>query len=247
MKKCFMFLLCALLTTTSLAAEKIVLTSLDWPPYTGNTLKDQGASVAVAKAAFAAMGYDLVVEFYPWKRAVDLAKSDQQYDGYFPEYYADELKEDFVLSEPMGSGPLGFAELKTAPVAWSTLDDVAAKTIGVVSGYVNTAEFDARMEKGTLKTSATGSDLANLQKLNGKRVDLAVIDQHVLSYLLNTAPELAGVKNDIQFNPTILEDKKLYICFKKGNRGEELAKIFNQGIQKIDVNAIMANHLNVGN
>lgn len=242
MKKLFVWLLCTLLTSTAIAAEKVVLTSLDWPPYTGTELKDQGASVVVAKAAFAAMGYELVVEFYPWKRAVQLAKVDPKYDGYFPEYYAEELKAEFILSEPMGSGPLGFAELKAAPLEWQTLDDLATKTIGVVSGYVNTTEFDARVEKGTLKTDTTINDLSNLQKLNGKRIDLAVIDQNVMAYLLNTTPSLQKIKQNFQFNATILEDKKLYICFKQGPRGEQLNKIFNEGIKKVDVDAIMADY-----
>ncbi|WP_230425637.1 hypothetical protein [Spartinivicinus ruber] len=87
---------------SAVIAETVYLTSLDWPPYTGKKLKQQGASVAVAKAVFKAAGYDLVVEFYPWKRAVDLAKDDPKYAGYFPEYYAAELAQNFTFSEPIG-------------------------------------------------------------------------------------------------------------------------------------------------
>jgi polar amino acid transport system substrate-binding protein len=46
-----------------------------------------------------------------------------------------------------------------------------------------------------------------------------------------------------QFNATLLEDKKLFICFKKGDKGEELAKIYNEGLKKIDIEAIMAKYL----
>jgi polar amino acid transport system substrate-binding protein len=238
------FLICsALISSYAMAAERIVLTSLEWPPYTGTELKEQGASVAVAKAAFAAMGYELVVEFYPWKRAVHLAKSDPNYAGYFPEYYSDELKTDFILSQPIGSGPLGFAELKSNPILWNSLDDLKDKKIGVVNGYMNTEEFDKRVAEGSLQASPVTDDLPNLRKLSSKRIDLAVIDQNVMEYLLNTAPELAKTKHAIQFNSKILEDKQLYICFKKGPRGEELTKIFNEGLTKIDADAIMKNYL----
>lgn len=246
MKKLMILLLCTLLSGPALAAEqeKVLLTSLDWPPYTGADLKDQGASVAVAKAAFAAMGYELVVEFYPWRRAVQLAKNNPRYDGYFPEYYDQDYEADFIFSEAMGSGPLGFAERKDKPITWNSLDDLRDISIGVVSDYVNTAEFDARMNDGRLKTSAAGSDLINLQKLSGGRIDLAVIDQHVLNYLLNTAPELKPIRDKIQFNGRLLEDKKLYICFKRGPRGEKLAEIFKQGLARIDVQAIMEQYMN---
>ena len=51
----------------------------------------------------------------------------------------------------MGSGPLGFAELSIHPIQWSALPDLANYKIGVVSGYVNTAEFDEMVAKGTFE------------------------------------------------------------------------------------------------
>ena len=98
------------LVAGSLQAETVKLTSLDWPPYTSESIAMQGASVAVAKAAFEAVGIDLQVDFFPWKRAVAYGKDNPEYDGYFPEYYAESLKQDFILSVPMGNGPLGFAQ-----------------------------------------------------------------------------------------------------------------------------------------
>ncbi|MCP5162734.1 MAG: ABC transporter substrate-binding protein [Hahellaceae bacterium] len=233
LNKIFAALTLCTASTLACAAEPVTLTSLDWPPYTGEDLPDQGASVAVAKAAFAAAGYTLKVEFYPWQRAVALAKDSSKHDGYFPEYYADELKQDFILSEPMGSGPLGFAELKAKPVTWHTLDDLKSTKIGVVRGYVNTSEFDARMHSGKLKTDATGDDLKNLQKLLGGRISLAVIDKNVLTHLMSTTPELKGASDKIQFNATLLEDKSLYVCFKKGARGQKLAQALNEGMLDI--------------
>lgn len=238
-------ILIALLAACSsvMAAEKVKLTSLDWPPYTSEALKEKGASAAVAKAAFAAVGYDLTIEFYPWKRAVYLAKEDAGYDGYFPEYYAEELKQDFILSEPMGSGPLGFAELKSNPITWSTIDDLKKYRVGVVSGYVNTTEFDDKVAKGQLKVSAASDDIKNLLKLASGRSDLAVVDKNVMNFLLASDASLKASAATLQFNSHLLEDKQLYICFKKGPRGEKLAKAFNDGLGKIDVMAIMKSHL----
>jgi len=224
-------------------AEIVKLTSLDWPPYTNESLKEKGASVAVAKAAFAAAGHELVVEFYPWKRAVYLAKEDAGYDGYFPEYFSEELKKEFILSNPMGSGPLGFAELKSNSITWNDLNDLKKYRVGVVSGYVNTAAFDSMVAKGQLKVSAASDDIKNLLKLASGRSDLAVIDKNVLSFILSSDAKLKSVASTIQFNSHLLEDKQLYICFKKGSRGEKISKAFNEGLGKIDVNAIMKSHL----
>lgn len=238
-----------LLVLTSMMApaladnKTIKLTSLEWPPYTGAALKSQGASVAVAKEAFKAMGYNLVVEFYPWSRAVKMAKDDANYYGYFPEYYSSDNAKEFIYSEPMGVGPLGFAERSDSPVIWNTLNDLTKYRIGVVQDYVNADEFDQRVAKKQLTVDVTQSDFKNLRKLESKRIDIAVIDRNVLNYLLNTSPELAAAKKTIRFNGRLLEDKKLYICFRKGVEGERQAKIFNEGIKKVNVNAIMAQYL----
>ncbi|WP_230409319.1 substrate-binding periplasmic protein [Zooshikella harenae] len=240
---CLMLFVAGVQTTLALADSKVYLTSLDWPPYTGKTLPDQGASVAVAKAVFAEAGLELVVDFYPWKRAVNLAKNDDKYLGYFPEYYAAELEEDFIFSEPMGSGPLGFAERKDDPVMWKTLDDLKAYKIGTVSGYVNTTEFDQMAEAGTIKVDNAGDDVKNLLKLNAGRVKLAVIDKYVMSYLLDTDPSLKKIKGKLVFNETLLEDKKLYICFRKSEKGKAIQQKFNEALKKVDVSAIMAKYL----
>lgn len=220
--------------------QTVKFTSLEWPPYTSTEMANQGASVAVAKAAFKAVGIDLVVDFYPWKRAVHLAKNQSDYDGYFPEYYADSLKQDFILSEPIGSGPLGFAELKSQPVNWEILSDLIPYKIGLVSDYVNTAELDAMIAGGSLSSDYASDDLKNLLKLQKKRHHLAVIDKNVLNHLLATEPRLKAAKAEIQFNKTLLEDKSLYLCFTKNHRGKVLVEKFNQGLKLINVNQIMA-------
>lgn len=234
-----------LFSSLSFSADKVVrLTSLDWPPYSGKHLAQQGASVAVAKAAFKAMGYDLQVSFFPWSRAVALAKDGKSnFSGYFPEYYSDDTAKDFIYSEAMGSGPLGFAERKDNSIAWSDLDDLKAYKIGVVQDYINTTDFDAMVASKALKTSSTTSDTKNLLKMVNGRLDLAVVDKNVMNYLFKTDKGLAKKSANAQFNSTLLEDKKLFICFKKNAKGEELAKIYNEGLKKIDITTIMNKHL----
>ena len=245
MTKTLLVLSLILFNNLSYSADIVVnLTSLDWPPYSSKSLKQQGASVAVAKAAFKEMGYELKVTFYPWSRAVALAKdSKSDYSGYFPEYYSEDTEKEFIYSEPMGSGPLGFAERKNNTIQWEQLSDLKEYKIGVVQDYINTTEFDDMVMKKSLKTSTTTSDTKNLLKLVNNRLDLAVIDQNVMNYLLKTDKALAKKSNETQFNMKILEDKKLFICFKKGKEGEKLAQIYNDGLKKIDIKKIMQQYL----
>ncbi|ODQ01570.1 substrate-binding periplasmic protein [Salinivibrio sp. DV] len=232
--------ICIMLSAT-VRADVLTMPSLDWPPYSGKSLPEQGASVAVVRAAVEAMGHELNVEFYPWSRTVYLVKNDAQYAGYFPEYYYE--TDELLFSDPIGTGPLGFVENTNQPIEWSSLDDLAAHTIGVVRGYVNTPELDARIANGTLKSSAVTSDTQNLQKVGRERLPLAVVDANVLAYLKENDPALSAVKDKLQMNKKLLVDKKLYIAFADNEEGRKWRDIVNEGLKKIDVEMIMQSHL----
>jgi len=226
-----------LISGLSYANEKTIhLTSLEWPPYAGASLPQQGISIAVAREAFAAMGYELEVTFFPWSRTVTLAKrEDSKFIGYFPEYFSAQTSKDFIYSDQMGSSPLGFAERKNQSISWTKLDQLTPYRIGIVQDYINTKEFDAMIDSQSLKISSTINDAANLKKLMSQRIDLAVIDKNVMHYLFKTDPSLSKKSSLAQFNKMILEDKNLYICFKKNNQGQKTSDIFNQGLKKINI------------
>lgn len=241
-------LVALLLGSTALRAhdKTVRLSSLEWPPYAGADLPAQGASAAVAKAAFAAMGYRLEIDFLPWSRAILLARhAGSGYAGYFPEYYSASLAPEFVLSAPIGQSPLGFAEHRQAPKIWTTLADLQHTPIGTVHNYINTDEFDQRVAAGQLQVEVAEDDLSNLRKLSQKQIPLIVIDRHVMNYLLARTPELAGDAESLQFNARLLALRQLYICFRNDAQGQALAKIFNSGLAKIDVQAILSQHLSV--
>jgi len=240
MRNLLFFLIClvALCGTAGSPLRVIYLTTLEWPPYTSETLPDKGACVAVAKAAFAAMGYTLEVTFYPWQRCIYTAMNDKRYSGYFPEYYAEDRKENFIFSDPMGEGPLGFVEQKQKPIHWKKLSDLEELRIGTVSGYVNTSEFDQKAGRDELRIEPVVDDVTNLKKLLVNRIDIAVMDKYVFQYLINTDHSVAVGKEELQFNKRLLENKKLYICFRKDKEGEELTRIFNEGLKKINFRSI---------
>ena len=224
-------------------ADTVRLTSLYWPPYTGENLAEQGASVAVARAAFAAMGHQLEVEFYPWNRAVSLAKNNELYAGYFPAYYFRTNK--LLFSDTMGSGMLGFVEQKDDPIKWRALTDLVPYKIGVVNGYRNTIEFDDMIQSGQLSAVSVLTDKQNVLKVADARLDVAVIDENVLKFLKLHDENISKVKDKVQMNKKPLVNKHLYIAFNRGEQGEKWLDIFNQGLTKIDVDKIMATYMSL--
>jgi polar amino acid transport system substrate-binding protein len=241
MKKLIRVLLLSLFTLPVMA-ETVYLTSLDWPPYAGKNLTEQGASVAVAKAAFKAMGHELEVDFFPWSRAVKLAsEGSSKYVGYFPEYLYD--SEEFVFSAPMGQGPLGLVERSDKAISWSALQDLSNYSIGVVQDYVNTEELDAMIAAGTIKAQVAPSDELNIQKVAGSRIDAAVIDANVMKYLLANSAKLEKAIGQVQMNSKLLTNKDLFVAFKNSADGKKWKAIYDEGLGKIDVATIMAKYM----
>lgn len=233
--------LLGLSATQGLCDEKIVLGSLDWEPYIGQKLQGQGWVAEVVRAAFKRSGVDIDIAFKPWARVVYEAKNGTS-DGYFPEYYSDELKKNFVLSDPFPGGPLGFFKRKGDPITFTDLKSLTPYKIGVVRGYVNTADFDSAT---FLKKDEAKDDLTNIKKLLAKRIDLMVADQYVGLYLLEqNMPDKMG---QIEFISPPLEEKDLYVCIsKKTNDYQTKIEKFNAGLKQIQAdgtfNAIMKKH-----
>ncbi|NOH71090.1 amino acid ABC transporter substrate-binding protein [Vibrio pectenicida] len=220
-----------------LASNKVYMTSLDWPPYSGENLRENGYSIAIAREAFSVMGYDLIVDFEPWVRAVSLATKSEKYIGYFPEYIFD--TQDFVFSDSIGSGPLGLVENSNSPVKWSKLVDLKTLRIGVVQGYVNTKEFDDMVANGEINIEASSNDTMNIHKVAKRRLDAAVIDSNVLEHLISEDTQEAFLRQYLQMNTKLLDNKQIHVAFRNEPKGIDLKMIFNQGLEKIDIESII--------
>jgi len=212
--------------------ERVVITTLDWPPYTGAELPKLGATTEVVRQAFGHAGLDVDVQFLPWKRAIAEAKNGEAV-AYYPGYHCKHAA-DFEPSNPVGTGPLGFAEHVEAPIAWETVYDLGEQKlkIGTVLGYANTDEFDEKVGSGWIRAISAKDDLTNLKKLLRRRIDAVVIDKLVMSYLVATEPSLSEGADTLQFNERPLEDKNLHVCFTENEVA--LRDRFNEGLEKVD-------------
>ena len=217
------------------AARPVVrLSTLDWEPYIGRKLPDQGYTAAVVREAFRDQGWDVKIEFYPWARALLLARSGDV-DGIMPEYFNVSRKSEFQYSFPFRGGPLVLYKRKGEALAFGTdpatdqdraLRALKDKRFGVVRGYLNTPEFDAATY---LKKEEANDDATNLRKLVYKRIDLAVVDQRVAEYLIRT--QYPGYATKIEPMQPALAENPLYIAFSlKSPRHAQARTAFNRGL-----------------
>ena len=219
------------------SAADYKLSTLEWAPYTGAALPGQGVVSATIVEALKASGQRAEVQFFPWSRAVRLVDSDPAYVGFFPAYYSRERAARYLYSDPVGRSHVVFLERTENPVKWTTYEDLQGQRIGVVRGFVNTEELDARIASKVLLSEEAPDDRSNILKLVAGRIDLAVVDQQVYTHLVQTDAQLARVAAQLQTNPKVLETKILYVCFQRSTKGEAAQRALNAGLRKLRIAA----------
>ena len=220
------------------AGSVIRLASLDWPPYTGYQLEQQGETTVLLRQVFSAMNMELQTEFLPWSRAIrDSEKTNGTYAGYFPEYQNQNTK--FILSDSLGVSELGFVEATAKPLGPLSFPLLPKLQLGVVQDYVNLTVVDQMIARGQLTPQLAFSDRQNILKVALGRLDLAVIDRRVLLYLLEHDADVKRLaKGKVQFNASLTELKTLHLALKSDPTHQLLLEKFNQHLQKLKSDSV---------
>ncbi|SIQ81587.1 ABC transporter substrate-binding protein [Aquipseudomonas alcaligenes] len=227
--------LLAIATPHAQAQQKLYLSTLDWPPYTSQTLQDGGYASAVVRAAFAAVDIDIEVRYYPWARALSLAQQGKV-DGLFPEYFAPEQRPDFLFSDPFPGGPAGLLKLRERHLSTQReesglppLSELRGLKIGLVRGYLNHPGLDSAPG---LHREFARDDQQNLSKLLAGRVDLIFMDYLVAEFLIGRYfPEH---RDEIDLlSPPLLQPTLHLALPRKRADAESTLKAFNRGLQII--------------
>lgn len=222
------------ISTTLSANKKVTLSTLDWPPYIDQKIKNNGYVGKVVRQAFKVSGRDVEFKFFPWARALALA-TNGEVDGLVPEYYSTERKKNFIYSDPFPGGPVGFFKRQDRNITFSKLSDLKGYNIGVVRGYINTQNFD---NAKYLTKYESVSDEVNLKKLFNQRIDLIFIDKFTAHHLMKHTIKDPKFSNSLHFMEPGLETKDLFIVFPKVNlqRSQMLNRDFSRGLKILKEN-----------
>ncbi|WP_019676276.1 substrate-binding periplasmic protein [Arsukibacterium perlucidum] len=213
-------------------SNTVYLASLEWPPYTGQQLANGGKTAELVSHIFQQMGYQVVIDFLPWSRAVRFSTGPEpKYLAYFPEYPLEH--DDLKLSGCIGYSHVGLAEHSNAPLQINSTEDLKNYRLGVVQDYVNTTTIDQMIEDKLLKVEVSLNDKQNLLRLAHQRLDAAVIDYDVLQYLIATEPELTPFKQVLQFNHSEYEMKTLHMAVNIHHPAAILLTEFNQKLNEL--------------
>ncbi|BDQ36183.1 ABC transporter [Pseudodesulfovibrio nedwellii] len=169
------------LCSTVLAGEVWRITSLDWPPYSDSKVLTQGKSIQKLKKLLEKESIELVVEFYPWARARDIALQTE-YIGYFPAW-PEEVEEGFIASSPVDWSEIAVMTYAGSGLEWTDMDALFQVKVGLVKNYEYPEIVASLARKWSKNVDATPDEMALLRKLADERIKVAITSPSVMLYL----------------------------------------------------------------
>ncbi|WP_396588145.1 hypothetical protein [Bermanella sp. R86510] len=193
------------------------IASLEWPPYAGKDLPQQGHAIAALRRLLAQHDIALEVEFHQWSYSQKLARSDD-YIGYYPAW-PEEVKDGFFASLPIEWSLLGVVQFEENRRQYSDLSELFAQhRVGLVADYVYPEWVNKLANDATLYAR----DEAHLARLlESKTIDAALTDPFVFS-------EYAKRLNLGKIYADILEEKPLVLAVSDTAKNRVKLKILRQ-------------------
>lgn len=213
------------LTGFSHAREQVILpiATEHYPPYEMEKPINglQGFDYEVAIKAFELLGYKPEVRFWPWKRAVKLAKIGNVV-GLLTCAYTKDRAEFIHFSDPISLYTNGFYMRKgfKGPKP-DLIEDVIGQKVASLIGYET---LKALEEIGAAPMTASNAPNA-IRLLDKGRIDYLYLGREATDFMIKTVPH----DSEFEFHPII--KKEFYFCFSKQYPNvEEIVKEFNAAL-----------------
>jgi polar amino acid transport system substrate-binding protein len=219
------------LTASQPEQPLLKLSTLEWPPYTGASLPEQGETSRLLRKVFQSLGYQVQIQVMPWADAMAVVNQQKGFRGFFPEYPLSDAR--YVQSAAIGYSEIGLVEPVKSPLLLTSMLQLAAFKLGVVDGYLNMAELDVLIDAGTIQPIRHQSDRENILQVMAGKLDAAVIDKRVLYHLLKHDAELAPLAGQVQFSQSLIEHRSLHLVLPATPENKVLLNQFNQALLKL--------------
>jgi polar amino acid transport system substrate-binding protein len=214
------------------AAETVTIASGDWPPYCSENWPDHGIANQIVTEAFARVGLAVDYGFFPWTRAMKLAR-DGKWDGTTIWFDTQERRQSFYYSAPIISATNAFFYLKGSSFGWLDFHDLAKFKVGGTMEYSYGRSFDQAEAAGVFETQRSRTDKAGLENLLKGRIDvfpgeLMVTYEEIRQHL---TPEEAAL---ITHDPRPISIAPLHLLLSRNVDGNDaLMERFDEGLAKL--------------
>ncbi|WDE01556.1 hypothetical protein [Thalassomonas actiniarum] len=203
------------------AQETWKITSLNWQPYSGAELANQGHSIEKLKQILQQAGIMLEVEFYPWNRAKLLAQKNKEYVGAFP-VWPEDIFDKALISLAVDWSEIAVLKRAGTRISFNSVDELFRKySVGVVSTYIYPKVVMEAMKKYPHHSDGSSNEMTLLKKLETGRDEVAITDPKVMLYLATEQ----GIDN-IEYVKKIM-DKELVVAFRDDEENRKRLQVLN--------------------
>ncbi|MCG8572134.1 MAG: transporter substrate-binding domain-containing protein [Spirochaetes bacterium] len=227
-------ILILLLSFSLFAANKTInLATINWEPYSGESLPGHGFFSEIIVEAFVAVGYDVKFTYLPWARALKATK-EGEFDGIMDAYLKPDRLAYLEYPDVVWKVEEDFITLKSNKKV--KFDGNLSSMKNVVIGTLNgTAQEKELKENGLTIQSVNSIDKAVKMLITG-RIDAMLIAKSIFWYNLEKVdPNFNRNKISILSPPYKVYD--MYVAFsKKAGDYKTLTADFNKGLAMIKKN-----------
>jgi len=216
----------------------ITLANGEYAPFFSESFKHYGVVSLIVKEAFAQEGIRVNYVFRPWKRGLKEAAKGK-WNGSVGWQKNEERLKTFFYSKPIMKTTTVFFQKKEYPVKWDTASDLKGRKIVLITGFVYGDEIMRAEEDGVISVIRSVEAVHSLKMLIQGRVDLAAVEREVGLNLLFTRFN-SGDAALVEPQKINIHSKNLFMVLsRKRPESEELIRLFNSGLKKIERNGKM--------
>ncbi len=221
-------LLVFLLTSSALAQETIKVGSMaKYPPYNFTNLQGEytGIDVAIIESVLSELAIKVIHVPTPWKRALHNFEGGQT-DMLFQLSPSAERFVKWNMVGPFRENNMGYFVLRDSKIKDIKLvEELRGLKVGTVLGFNYPKEF----LQAKFFTKDEVVDISqNLQKLIRGRVDIVVENEYAFKHAL----EKASKPGQIRMLPTFSSVAARYVAFRKDEKGNKLARLFQEKLEE---------------
>lgn len=232
MKRLFMWALCAaVLSVAPLKSKASDFTMLigEYPPYTGESLKNHGIASQIVREALAFQGHRLTLEFKPWARAMAESANNQSH-GTFPWAETEERAQSFLYSQPLYNAGIYLFARAGEDITFTQDADLQGRDMCLPISY-NDKRVKPMVEAGIVTLSRPQDMDACYRMLAGGRTDL-VVNNNAVGRAEVT--RLFGSMDQFQILSTPLRETVQHLIISKTHpQAAEVLEAFNTGLAQL--------------
>ncbi len=214
------------------AAESIRLTNGEWQPFLSKDVPHHGFASHIVTEAFGLVGVEVEYGFFPWSRAMKLAR-EGVWGGTAVWGTSEERLQNFHFTDAVVPATYVFFHLKTTAFDWDDYDDLGDLKVGGTVEYHYSDTFAAAEAAGVFRTIRGRSDEVGLKNLLKGRIDVFPGEVMVTyEQIRHTFSELEAAL--FTHHKKSIIDKPMFVLLNKDVPGNErMRDLFNNGLRQL--------------